>query len=126
MFSIFTKTISSAPVVYFDCDDTLVMWGRKPSTSPEGIWVTTSCRRNNERLFLVPHAAHVKRLRDLKQDGASIIVWSRGGGEWAFDVVSALGLTDVVDACIPKPDICYDDLPRNEIIPETTFLPETP
>lgn len=124
MLSVPTKT-DQGPVIYFDVDDTLVMWGRSPKLELDGIWIHTDCReKRGERLFLVPHKAHITKMKAHKEQGATVIVWSRGGGQWAQDVVTALGLTNFVDACIPKPDIAYDDLPATEVLPKTSYMAE--
>lgn len=126
MFVVESKAPSSAvyPVVYFDVDDTLVMWGR-PRNDPEGVFIKTDCRfADGEKLWLVPHKVHITKLKAYKDTGAKVIVWSAGGGQWAKDVVTQLGLENYVDACLPKPDIAYDDLPADEVLPRTSYLTE--
>lgn len=91
---------------YFDCDETLVMWGAdindKTSVmveSDDGVLVTR------------PHKKHIELLKDLKRAGFKIVVWSQGGSDHAERVVKALKLEEFVDLVIAKPEAYVDDIP---------------
>ena len=96
--------------IYFDVDDTLIMWdqsGTKWSDKDEVVIRPDS----NYPVLARPHHEHIKLLKKHKQHGEVVIVWSAGGAQWAADVVRALKLEDYVDVCASKPEVYYDDMP---------------
>ena len=100
--------------IYFDVDDTLVMWPQYSGVVHEK-WnaaaIPIASPFDKKIYFLVPHERHITLLRKHKKLGKfPIVVWSQGGGAWAEAVVVALGLSDVVDVCMSKPQVYYDDL----------------
>ena len=94
--------------VYFDVDDTLVMWDND-ATYADPAW--DSERILIDGLSLIPHYTHIRLLKYHKARGRQIVVWSAGGSRWAQDVISALKLNQYVDVIINKPRWFYDDLP---------------
>ncbi len=102
------------PTVFFDVDDTLVMWNQLPD-HPNSIEM--NCFGFNERL--VPHEGHIKQMKDHKFRGHHVVVWSAGGWEWARAVVIALGLDQYVDEVMDKPHWFYDDLRSDQFMPES-------
>lgn len=90
----------NSPTVYVDVDETLVLWAPDytvPSVPdlPLRVW---------------PHSEHIRLVRSLHAVGYTVVVWSRGGAEWAGKVVDALGLADAVDVVLGKPELWIDDL----------------
>lgn len=80
-------------VACFDVDETLVKF------QPDGSYV--------------PHEKHIRELKNHATRGHYIIVWSKGGCNWASRIVEELGLREYVDICGKKPDWIYDDKPLN-------------
>jgi hypothetical protein len=113
-------TIASNQTVYFDVDETLVLWNVTPSSSSRLVEI----KAPHFTEWLLPHHEHIERLKRHKRRGDAVVVWSQGGALWAEAVVTALGLTEFVDACLQKPSAYYDDLPAAEFMGSRLyFLP---
>lgn len=99
--------------IFFDCDDTLVMW-RRPNAdgSEDDKVINIRFRRQNHPL--IPHQPHIDYLKKKHSYGCTIVVWSAGGYKWARAVTKALGLKDYVKHCISKPREYVDDLECRE------------
>ena len=99
-------TIKGKNFVYFDVDDTLINWNRRDTensfifTIPDsgGVW----CMEANWDI--------VRKLKEHKRNGDTVVVWSQGGWDWAEEVVSVLNLQQYVDVIMSKPHRYYDDL----------------
>lgn len=95
---------------YFDVDDTLVMWDvENAQDRADHIWIDGHC--------LVPHMAHIRKLKGHRKAKHIVVVWSAGGSDWAEQVINALNLQEYVDLIVSKPDIYYDDLRSSEFLP---------
>ena len=110
------KGLKRQAVICFDVDDTLVMYGYTKefieNYKSKGLEeISIKCNEFNtytiDHLFI--HKFHVERLKEIKKNGAFIIVWSKGGGTWAEKVVKALKLEKYVDMCMNKPMAHFDD-----------------
>jgi len=106
--------VVTRPNVFFDVDDTLVMWNQSPD-HPKAIELPLL---DGHKEILVPHEHHIKQMKDHKARGHYVVVWSAGGWEWANAVVVALGLEQYVDEVMDKPHWYYDDVKVNEWMPE--------
>ena len=95
---------SDKGVVYFDVDDTLVLWGKN---DPDRSMLFT-CHGFSESL--VPNLEIIRELKKAKREGSTVVVWSQGGADWAEEVVVTLGLKQFVDLVVSKPDTYFDDL----------------
>jgi hypothetical protein len=113
------KTIKNEMNVYFDCDDTLVMWGE---TKQREKCIIITDPYDGAQHYLLPHAGHIKVLKDRKARGATIHVWSASGYMWAEAVVRALKLEKYVDFVLSKPVMYVDDLQAHEILGERLYL----
>lgn len=106
------KKFDDKDTIYFDVDDTLVIWQVNP---PEDFM---------DRIVMIadatgpvavqPHTKHIKLLKEHKKNGDIIVVWSQGGSDWAEAVVKGLKLEEYVDLIIAKPALYYDDLPPEQ------------
>jgi phosphoserine phosphatase len=96
--------------VFFDCDQTLVMWGMEEDSRAIVFEVY------DQKFKLVPHQKHIDRLKFHKAEGFKIVCWSAGGEDWAKTIVKTLGLEQYVDYCLSKPSYYYDDLPTEKIL----------
>lgn len=94
--------------IFFDCDDTLVMWDNKYKNEDESNALPFLCYEMT--YMLVPHWEQIKFLKECKAEGRSVIVWSAGGWEWSQEVVRVLKLENYVDAIMSKPCNYVDDL----------------
>jgi hypothetical protein len=119
------KVIPSTKIVYFDVDDTLVMWEWR-QFDPEGkslIQITDPISGFTE--YVMPHSRHIELLKRFKVRGHTIVVWSQGGYAWAEAVVKALDLESAVDLCMTKPDWYVDDLPSSAFMRSPVYLHPT-
>lgn len=104
------KVIKSTRSVFFDVDDTLVIWDWQ-SIVPDGNGLISITDPNDRVSVLVyPHNRHIELMKQFKARGHEIFVWSQGGHEWAEAVVLALGITHMVDYVLDKPNWYVDDL----------------
>lgn len=114
--------------VFFDCDDTLVLWGSQyvkedddgklNTVNIASPFYTPSMYATTAPIYeLVPHTKHIKHLKDSKLlNKNTIVVWSAGGWQWAKAVVKALGIEEYVDAVMEKPTSYVDDLHCKEFM----------
>lgn len=116
------KVCGNAPVVCYDCDDTLVMWSLDPKRT-DIIKIDTG---NGHFAECNPHHKHIQSIKDHKSRGQVVIIWSAGGGKWAEAVVKALGLEEYVDVCMSKPSWIYDDLSIMKWMPESKYIGKRP
>ena len=95
-------------VVYIDCDDTLLMWtfDEKVTPADEIVWIEDYGRI----LPFVPNRKNIEFAQRLKLQGYGVVVWSAAGAAWARTVVSKLGLEDLPDVVLAKPELAMDDL----------------
>lgn len=72
----------------------------------------------------------VRLLKEEYQRGSRVIVWSRGGWQWAQNVVKALDLGKRLERDIiimSKPLVYFDDLPVEQWLQHRVFIePATP
>jgi FMN phosphatase YigB (HAD superfamily) len=76
------------PAIFVDVDDTLVR--------------TIGTRR-------IPVPATVAIVKALKDRGAELFLWSRGGAGYARQVARELEIEGCFDAFLPKPQLLLDD-----------------
>ena len=110
--------IPEGRIKYFDCDDTLVRW-RVDKTQPV---LSFECRGFQSTCN--PIKTNIEELILQKLKGSHIVVWSKGGADWAESVVIGLGLEKYVDAIMTKPDVVYDDLPVEQWITKRINMEE--
>ncbi len=114
------KVINQESTIFFDVDDTLVMWG-KAKKHEKVVHIT--CPYGSQQETLRPHKGHIKVLKDRSKRGSFIIVWSAGGYQWANAVVKALGLEDYVNLIMSKPQMYVDDKKAKDIMGERLYIP---
>lgn len=112
-------------VVYVDVDDTLILWEAEKYKHHEDeiIWIEDDTRK----FPFLPHKRNIEFVRKLKLQGYGVVVWSAAGKDWAEKVVTVLGLVDLPNMIMSKPELCIDDiLEPNRIIKSIVWLhPET-
>lgn len=97
------KNESPAP---FDVDGTLILH-LKDNTGYRTVNVWDAVTKAY-KVFAV-HEPMVRLLLEEHHRGSYVIVWSRGGWQWAKNVIIALGLEDKVDLVMTKPLVYFDD-----------------
>ena len=98
-------------LVFCDVDDTLVEWSpTREAERDRGLPV----KGGGRVVPIVENIAHLKRhaLR-----GHVIILWSKGGAEWAEAVAKALDIDWMVAYAMDKPSWVVDDLPTSAWMP---------
>lgn len=95
--------IENENIVCFDVDDTLVLWNRPDSDliiedSPYKI-----------------HKKHIISMKRFHSRGQFVIVWSKGGAQWAKKAVQLLGIEKYVNLVCAKPSWCFDDQPLDKL-----------
>lgn len=113
------QVIKNEQVICIDVDDTLVL--HKANVVGDSTVLFKDPYDDSIRKLVV-HEPHVKILRDRKARGATIIVWSQSGYQWAEAIVRALGLEDCVDFVASKPIAYIDDKPVQDWMAERIYL----
>lgn len=104
--------------IYFDCDDTLVMWDREKYANLPDVRVRDPFIKDEEVYEdLKVHQHHVDWLIRMAKRGEVIVVWSAGGALWAQAVAEALGIDEHVTLFLQKPDTMFDDLSPEKNFP---------
>lgn len=114
------KVIKSDNVIYYDCDDTLVMWNSPADIRHKAISFDNYGWNEN----LVPNYKMIDSLKRSSEKGAHIIVWSQNGYKWALEVVRKLQLTAFVDMVQTKPALIFDDIAPQEFIKRAYINPD--
>lgn len=76
-------------------------------------------------ILVVPNEPMIRILKEEYARGAFVIVWSKGGNQWANDVVNALGIRDYVHLIMTKPSAYGDDKPVESWLTDRIFIPYT-
>lgn len=113
------KVIESTKSVFFDVDDTLVIW--QFDDDEKNLAIDFGVRPGITEMA-VPNEYHIKLLKEFAARGHTVVVWSAGGWEWAKHVVEVLGLEKYVDLVMSKPDWYIDDKPANYFMGNPIYL----
>ena len=113
------KIFENDNVVFFDCDETLVIW----NYAKEDEQKTIKFDNYGYDVHLLPHYEHMKLLQQFKARGHVVIVWTQGGFDWGKKVVETLGLSKFVDAIVCKPKWYVDDLPCEAFMGKPFYIP---
>lgn len=97
----------SGPIFASDVDETLVFLGYH--TDPNAIKMRDGFN-GSPGDYRVPNLAAINYLKEMKDKGYSVVVWSRGGADWAEAVIKALKIEDYVDVVMDKIAIHMDDV----------------
>lgn len=102
------KKLNKERVAYCDCDDTLLLWDYYKYPHKEEELLDFSDQYGEWKLL--PHKKNIEFLVNLKRQGYGVVIWSAAGSEWAERVTIALGLQEVADFVMAKPEVTMDDL----------------
>lgn len=114
------KTIKNERPVFTDIDGTLIVHGPKPGIPTVQVYDPEA----QKYVTMGVNRSMVKLVREEKARGAFIVAWSRGGYQWAKNVINALCLENHVDLVMTKPAVYLDDLPVEEWMETRIFLDE--
>lgn len=119
-----TKVIRNDHPWGCDIDDTLLLWD-VPLDTP-GVRVVE---------FQEPHLKDITRavvnennlrlMKEKKQRGCFIVLWTQGGYAYAESVMKALFIENYVDLVMTKPVGLIDDLPSSAWLPPSINIPYT-
>jgi hypothetical protein len=62
----------------------------------------------------IPIIAAIEHVKGLKAQGATLYCWSSGGAEYAKNSAKELGILDIFEAFLPKPQMLLDDQEIND------------
>lgn len=118
------KVISNEKTVFFDVDETLVLAPKDPDGTIllKDLAIVADPLYPDGSIKRLKHHAMIRLLREEHQRGSFVVVWSRGGFEWAAAVIHALGLESCVDLIMTKPMVYFDDLPIEEWLPHRVYI----
>lgn len=119
------KVIESKYIAYFDVDDTLIMWNWKEYTGDTSQLLSLQIPGTNETIEVLPHKRHIELMKQFKARGQTIIVWSKGGWDWARTAIEALKIEQYVDYVMSKPDCYIDDLNCQDFMKERRYMHPT-
>lgn len=91
-----------------DIDDTCIIWEPEKYSHKEEdiIWIEDY----NRKFPFLPHKRNIEFVQKLKLQGYGVVCWSAAGANWAETVIKKLGLEDLPDIIISKPELCVDDI----------------
>lgn len=112
------KIINNENISPFDVDETLVC--HDPLTCSNKVYI--SDRVSGKLMLFGINEPMVRLLREEKDRGSYVIVWSRAGHAWASAVVKALELEDCVDLILTKPRVYFDDKPVDFWMKDRVYL----
>lgn len=73
------------------------------------------------------HDPNIRLLREELQRGSLVVVWSRGGWEWARNVMQALGINHKNLLIMSKPIVYFDDMDVQDWMKDRVYLnPDKP
>jgi hypothetical protein len=113
------KILAKEQIVFFDIDSTLIL-ENQPS-SMHDIKVEDPLD-STHHVWVQPHTAMIRLLKEEYSRGSTVIVWSRGGYQWAANVIKALGLEEMVNMAMSKPMVYFDDMPIEKWLPYRVYL----
>lgn len=119
------KIIESKHIVYFDVDDTLLMWRWQDYTDDVHKLLSLQIPGTNETVQVFPHLRHIELMKQFKVRGQTVVVWSKGGWDWAHTAIKALKIEQYVDLVLTKPDWYIDDLDCKEFMKDRRYLHPT-
>jgi hypothetical protein len=103
-----------------DVDDTLVMHRTSQYDCLRSVVVKDPL--GGPSILLDKNFAMIRLIKEEHARGATIVVWSRGGYQWAKNVVEALKLESYVTMIMSKPTIYFDDKPVEEWLKDRVYI----
>lgn len=101
----------------FDIDSTLVH-----DHKGESNYIRVEDPLGGGHIKVVPNANNIRLLKEEHARGSHIIVWSRGGYQWAENVIKALKLEEYVSDIYTKPFVYFDDKDVSEWMNQRVWI----
>lgn len=117
------QVIKSEMTSFWDIDGTLIV-GRNDEGATRNVSIPDPLDKT-KYIVVSPNDSMIRLMREERHRGAFIVVWSRGGHEWAESVIKALNLVELVDVIMSKPMAYFDDKDVSEWLPYRVFLKPT-
>lgn len=114
------KVIRNERVIPTDIDDTIVMHTWTPDQLKDTVDIPDAITGGFIRVL--PNQAMIRLVKEEKARGAYVMAWSRGGYQWAADVILAVGLYDYVDIVLSKPLAYFDDKNVSEWMTDRVYI----
>lgn len=105
-------------VFYCDIDDTLIKFGPVPFLYG-GRTVFITCDGLEKEYAVIN--GNITAIKEHKQRGHGVIIWTKSTYLWAEAVIKALQLENYVDMIICKPEWIADDKSPTDWMPEAKF-----
>lgn len=105
-----------------DIDGTLITHIHKPIYYTDDCLAVVDPLDSTKVIYVEANHAMIRLLKEEHHRGACIKVWSRGGWEWAQNVIKALELEQYVDEIMSKPRSYFDDLPIEKWLTDRVFI----
>lgn len=116
------KVITNELPLPFDVDDTLVMHSvPELMKDSELVYVPDPLDKSRD-IRLRKNLPMIRLLKEEYSRGGLIIVWSKGGFQWAKNVVEALGLEEHVHYVMTKPRAYCDDKDVSSWLKERIYI----
>lgn len=116
------KVINDDCIWCVDIDDTLLLWDECRSTNST---VEFTEPHSKDKIIVAINENNIRLMKEKKSRGATVILWSQGGYEYAESVAKALCLEEYVDFIMTKPVGLIDDLEANHWMPKAVNIPHT-
>ena len=107
--------------IYIDVDDTLILSTSNPKAE-KLLRADVLDPLTHKYIKVAVHEPMVRLLKEEKHRGSHITVWSRGGYEWAANVIRGLDLVPFVDEVCSKPMVYFDDVEIASWLPYRVWL----
>lgn len=103
-----------------DIDNCLIIHTKETIKPSQRVCVVDPLTGKN--LYFRINKPMVRLLKEEHHRGSYILVWSRGGWEWARNVIQALDLVPYVHQIMSKPLVYLDDTPVNKWMRDRVFI----
>ncbi len=120
MKELIDKIIFCDKVIMVDVDDTLVMHEQEEPTAD--IVYVKDILDDTRKVKLRANTNMIRLVKEESTRGSAIVVWSRGGYNWAANVIEALELEDYVTMIMSKPLAYFDDKPASEWLTDRVYI----
>lgn len=114
--------IKNENVDFFDVDGSLVIHCGDESNIPLTERIRVVDPVTNMYVVVRINKPMVRLLKESFTRGSNVIVWSRGGYQWAVNVIKALGLQPYVHTVMSKPLAIFDDTPVEKWLAHRVFV----
>lgn len=112
--------VKNESIIPIDIDSTLILPIDENKFAGRKVDVYDSVTK--KFIKMIAHEPNIRLLREEHHRGSYIVVWSKGGYEWASNVIKALDLVPYVDIIMSKPKTYIDDTPVKKWMKDRIWL----